>query len=450
MRSHDPGVSRRKKTDPEPELGAWAPTPASDGRRPGCAPIVALSALLITGHTMFDSNVLAGAHHRAGDARPREPDPDRARRRERWQADAELDDLRDDPRIAHTRVCRAIRAAGIELLEDAAAEVRDSWCDEEDCAAAYVARAAHVCGMDDAERSMEGSSEVEPEVADLRVLRALAAWLRPPRYAPPPPPSAEWAPRLLASTAPACLAPGSTAECAVLDFGCGDADELRAVGGALRTRADLLFGVDVYDDADDDDDREDPEAAGSRGYTRYVLPSPDDGVGAYCDALDALAPQVRAPTAGSAGVAIVVASVTLHHVHDPQTRRCVLAFIANVLEPRGVFLLREWDGGSPAGRLDAWFDLLHAWSPAMAADQLPATPDALRSRGTRYDTWQGYEAQIEAAGLVMNVSLQMETHGETPEAMAEAWPARNFEALFGRRAAPTVLPGGPGADPRAM
>ena len=53
--------------------------------------------------------------------------------------------------------------------------------------------------------------------------------------------------------------------------------------------------------------------------------------------------------------------------------------------------------------------------------------------GTNYSSWATYEAQAAAAGLVLNATLQREQLRLMPSQMAEgddAWPQRNFEALF--------------------
>ena len=88
-------------------------------------------------------------------------------------------------------------------------------------------------------------------------------------------------------------------------------------------------------------------------------------------------------------------------------RECVLAFLRRVLAPAhgAAFLLREWDDAS--GRTEIWFDLAHALpSWAMPATQLPSEPGALRQHGCSYSSWQTYEAQAAAAGLVHNRSVQ--------------------------------------------
>ena len=97
-------------------------------------------------------------------------------------------------------------------------------------------------------------------------------------------------------------------------------------------------------------------------------------------------------------------------------------------------MLRDWDNSH--ADLEVWYDVTHGWTPALPADRLPTLPSALRLvPQTNYSTWATYEAQAAEAGLVLNVTLQRAQHKLTPVQMAEgdeAWPQRNFEAIFTR------------------
>jgi SAM-dependent methyltransferase len=197
-----------------------------------------------------------------------------------------------------------------------------------------------------------------------------------------------------------------------------------------------------------------------------VLASPTDEA-AYCASLDALGDNFFAATGGR-GVSLAVSSVepppppaaphrlphlhhhhlrrttpahlhrvsprqvTFHHLPSERMRHCVLEFVARVLRPRGTFVLRDWDNSH--ANLEVWYDVTHAWTPALPADSLPAAASALKlAPGTNYSSWATYEAQAAAAGLVLNATLQREQLRLMPSQMAEgddAWPQRNFEALF--------------------
>ena len=97
-------------------------------------------------------------------------------------------------------------------------------------------------------------------------------------------------------------------------------------------------------------------------------------------------------------------------------------------------MLRDWDNSH--ADLEVWYDVTHGWTPALPADRLPTLPSALRlAPQTNYSAWATYEAQAAEAGLVLNVTLQRAQHKLTPVQMAEgdeAWPQRNFEAIFTR------------------
>ena len=396
---------------------------------------------------------------------------------------AAIDRLRRErPAVTEGVVCRTLLSAAVEREFEGAAERAigiGSGCDD-DCSVEFVRLARRLCRW-----AGEGVApgytglwdlEADPADEDLAVLRALADWLEAAPPAPPPPPRTDWLPTLIGRSGHPCAAPASTFEaeaaareeavraeareaageeaveeaaragagaeeadtvaeaeaeasdpisvggCFVVDFGCGSGEELKALGAAHALAPSRLVGVDVSA----------KETGGA--YERLVLPSPDNET-VYCAALDALAVRLRSQI-GADGAAVVMSTVTFHHLPTVSMRACVLGFVAAVMGEAGAFVLREWDNGP--GTYEIWFDLLHEWSPGLPADDLPTSPAHLRlAPRTSYDGWGTYSAQAAAAGLEYNDTLQVALHGGVrPRDMLEGeWPARNFEAIFTRAGA---------------
>lgn len=466
------------------------PQRSSSGRRPslsaiGCQLLVLVLIQIGWSYLPF-GQVTVARHADGGAAEPydaigyRDPETpeetrnaiDATKRREqqaeaRKAAERRIEALRDEGAAAGV-VCRSLRSAIVAPLLDELVDrdTRDLDCGNhnERCSEGYHRLIRRACG-EAATSGYTGRWEDEPPPAevDLHVLSALAEWLQPPAYEKPMPPEATWARPVLEERRPPCWERVAEAKsrgtdagrfgCHILDFGCGDAEALIDLGELTEAHAPekQLACIDIY------------EADATGQYTRHVLPDPSTaGEEEYCEAVARLEEPLLASTDGE-GMALVTSAVTFHHLPTPTMRACVWRLVAAVLSPQGVFALSEWDNtrieaaaqrvpaalawermggpdadfqpwkpeGQPPSELSIWFDLAHAWNPAVPAASLPLSASALKLENrTDYASWTLYAEQAAAAGLAFNETLQRLALELTPSEMAEKWPARNFEALL--------------------
>mmetsp|Transcript_92137 Transcript_92137/g.176562 ORF Transcript_92137/g.176562 Transcript_92137/m.176562 type:complete len:396 (+) Transcript_92137:95-1282(+) len=200
----------------------------------------------------------------------------------------------------------------------------------------------------------------------------------------------------------------------VMDFGCGSGGDLM---GAMKE-----FDISAEEDAL----CVDIGTIKVPGVTPISLDVTSDAT--YKESLDTA-------LAGNRGsVHVVFSFVTFHHVNQgPKMRQNAFRFISQVLVPRGIFIMSDWDNSAVPDRT-IWFDLQHFLPSLVQSSMCPSHPDQL-SLGTAYFGWKEWDSQIREAS---SEALVLQTDGPMPHPRKYAERPgnvnRDFEGVWKRRA----------------